>query len=70
MAAPLSIAWDIFDFSSENTEQNSTKLDRKQTLNVLYPVCDFRANGINKMATPPLIDWNILDFSSEAAEGN
>ena len=70
MAAPLPIAWDIFDFSSENTEQNSTKLDRKQNLNVLYPVCDFRANGINKMATPPLIDWNILDFSSEAAEGN
>ena len=29
------IGWDIFDFSAETTEQNSTKLDRKQDLNVL-----------------------------------
>ena len=28
--------WDIFDFSSESAERNSTKLDRKQDLNVLY----------------------------------
>ena len=37
----------IFDFSSE---QNSTKLDRKQDLNVLYQVCVFRADRKTKMA--------------------
>ena len=30
------IGWDIFSFFSEPAEQNSTKLDRKQDLNVLY----------------------------------
>ena len=44
------IGWDIFDFSSETAEQNSTKFDRKQDLNVLYQVCVFRANWKNKMA--------------------
>ena len=44
------IGWDIFDFSSETTEWNSTKLDRKQDLNVLYQVCVFRADRKNKMA--------------------
>ena len=44
------IGWDILDFSSEIAEQNSTKLDRKQDLNVLYQVCVFRANRKNKMA--------------------
>ena len=45
------IGWDIFDFSSETAEWNSTKLDRKQHLNVLYKVCVFRADQKNKMAT-------------------
>ena len=45
------IGWDIFDFSSETAERNSTKLDRKQDLNALYQVCVFRANRKNKMAT-------------------
>ena len=36
------IGWDIFDFFSETAEQNSTKLDRKQDLNVLYQVCIFQ----------------------------
>ena len=45
------IGWDIFDFSSETAERNSTKLDRKQDLNVLYLVCVFRADRKNKMAT-------------------
>ena len=45
------IGWDIFDFSSETAEQNSTKFDRKQDLNVLYQVCVFRADQKNKMAT-------------------
>ena len=44
------IGWDIFDFSSETIEQNSTKLDRKQDLNFLYQVCVFRADRKNKMA--------------------
>ena len=44
------IGWDISDFSSETAERNSTKLDRKQDLNVLYQVCVFRADRKNKMA--------------------
>ena len=44
------IGWDILDFSSETTERISTKLDRKQDLNVLYQVCVFRADRKNKMA--------------------
>ena len=44
------IGRDIFDFSSETAERNSTKLDRKQDLNALYQVCVFRADWKNKMA--------------------
>ena len=44
------IGWDILDFSSETAERNSTKLDRKQDLNVLYQVCVFGADQENKMA--------------------
>ena len=44
------IGWDIFDFSSETAERNSTKLDRKQDLNDLYQVCVFLADWKNKMA--------------------
>ena len=44
------IGWDIFDFSSETPEQNSTKLVRKQDLNVFYQVRVFRACRKNKMA--------------------
>ena len=51
MAAPL-IGWDIFDFSSETAEQNSTKHGRNQDLKVLYKVCNFRADRKNKMAAP------------------
>ena len=40
----------IFDFSSETTERNSTKLNRKQDLNALYQVCVFLADLKNKMA--------------------
>ena len=47
---------DIFDFSSETAEWNSTKLERKQDLNVLYQVCGFRADRKDKMATP-VSDW-------------
>ena len=38
------IGWDIFDFSSKTAKRNSTKLDRKQDLKVLYQVCFFRAD--------------------------
>ena len=41
---PKQLTFHIFDFSSETTEHNSTKLDRKQDLNVLYQVCVFRAD--------------------------
>ena len=40
----------IFNFSSETAEQNSTKLDRKQELNILYQVCVFQVDRKNKMA--------------------
>ena len=49
------IGRDIFDFSSETAEPNSTKLDRKQDLKALYQVCVFRADRKNKMAAWPLI---------------
>ena len=45
-----SLTFHILDFSSETTEQNATKLDRKQELNILYQVCVFRADQKNKMA--------------------
>ena len=44
------IGWDIFDFSFETAERNSTKLDWKQDLNVLYKVCVLRTDRKNKMA--------------------
>ena len=50
------IGWDILDFSSENAQWNSTKLDRKQDLNVLYQVCVFQAYRKNKMAALAF-DW-------------
>ena len=46
------IGWDIFNVSFETAKQNSTKLDGKQDLNVLYQVCVFRTYPKkNKMAT-------------------
>ena len=45
-----SLTFHIFNFSSETTEQNSTKLDRMQELNILYQVCVFPADWKNKMA--------------------
>ena len=66
----LLIDWDIFDFSSETAERNSTKLDRKQDLNVLYQVCIFGPIGKTRWLPWPLIGWDIFDFSSETAERN
>ena len=48
--------WSVETFStslSGTAQQNSTKLDRKQDLKVLYQVCVFLANRKNKMATLP-----------------
>ena len=41
----LLIGWDIFEFSFETAEQNSTKLYRKQDLNILYKICEFVFSG-------------------------
>ena len=65
------IGWDIFDFSVETPERNSTNLDRKQDLNALYQVCvSFWPIGKTKWLPYPLIGWEIFDFSSETAEPN
>ena len=50
------IGRDIFDFSSETAERNSTKLDRNQDIKVLNQVCVFRADRKNKMAAL-VSDW-------------
>ena len=50
------IGWDIFDFFSETAKRNSTKLDRKQDLNVFYQVCVFWDDLKSKMAAPAS-DW-------------
>ena len=62
------IGWDIFDFSSKTAEGNSTKLDRKQDLNVLYQFCIFRDDRKTRWPPWPLIGWDIFDFSSETTE--
>ena len=64
------IGWAIFDISSETAERNSTKLDRKQDLSVLYQVCVFRADWKTRWPTQPLIVWDIFDFSSETNDRN
>ena len=48
------IGIDIFDFSSETAERNSTKLDRKQDRNVLYQVCLFWADRKKQNGRPGL----------------
>ena len=58
------IRCDIFDFSSETTERNSTKLDRMQDLNFLYQVSVFQAN--QKTRWPP---WLIRQKSGTLYSG-
>ena len=65
-----SLTFHIFDFFTETTEQNSTKLDRKQELNILYQVCVFRVDRKTRWPPWPLIVWDIFDFSSETVERN
>ena len=58
----------FFDFFFETADQNSTKLDRKQGLNVLY---QFPGWSEKQDDRPGLwFGWNIFDFSSETAEQN
>ena len=65
-----SLTFHIFNFSSETNERNSTKLDRKQDLKVLYQVCVFWVDRKKKMAALAS-DWlRHFDFSSETAEQN
>ena len=58
----LSLTFHIFDFSSETTERNSTKLDRKQDLNVLYQVCVFPADRKKQDGRPG--HWLAETFST------
>ena len=58
----LLIGWVIFDFSSETAERSSTKLDRKQDLDILFQVCVFRADQKNKMVALAS-DW-LRTFST------
>ena len=61
---------ETFSKSSLQPLNISTKLDRKQTLNVFYQVFICRADQKSKMAALPLIDWDIFNFSSATAERN
>ena len=52
------IGWDIFDFSSETTEWNSPKPERKQDLNALYQVCVFNVKQWSK--TNQHVRWCVI----------
>ena len=56
------IGWDIFDFSSETAERNSTKLDRKQDLNALYQLCGFSSRSEKQYGRPGI--WLAETFST------
>ena len=58
----LLIGRDIFDFSSETASQNSTKLDRKEDLNVLYQLCIFSGRSEKQYGCPGL--WLADTFST------
>ena len=65
------IGWDICDFFSETAEWNSTKLDRRQILNILYQGCVFSGRSEKQDGRPDL--WfteDIFNFSTETAEQN
>ena len=50
-----SLTFHIFDFFSETAVRNSTKVNRKQDLNVLYQVCVF--DPMEKTRWPPRTLW-------------
>ena len=57
----LLLTFHISDFSSETAERNSTKLDRKQDLIVIYKVYVFLGpNRKTRLPPRPLIGWDIL----------
>ena len=64
------IGWDIFDFSSENAEPNSTKLDRSKISKSSTKFCVFCAIAKTRWPSWPLIGWDIFNFSSETAGWN
>ena len=61
------MGWDNFDLFSE---RKSTKLDRKQGINVLRRVFVFLGRLEKQDGCSCLICWDILDFSSEIAKRN
>ena len=61
---------EAFSTSSLQPLNISTKLDRKQNLNVFYQVCICRDDQKSKMAALPLMGWYIFNFVSETAERN
>ena len=62
------IGWDIFNFSSETAERNSTKLDRSKISTPSTKFVFFGLIGKTRWPPWPLIGWDIFDFSSETAE--
>ena len=56
------IGWDIFDSFSETAERNSTKLDRKQDINVFYQVLCFSGRLEKQDGRPGL--WLAETFST------
>ena len=62
------ICWDIFYFSSEIAEQNSTKLNRKQDRTVLYKVCVLEPIRKPRLLYRTPMAWDIFYFSPETAE--
>ena len=54
------LTFHIFNFSYETAELNSTNLDRKQKLNILYQVCVFQAGRKKRWSPVPLIGWDIF----------
>ena len=57
-----SLTFNTFDFFSETAKRNSTKLDKKQDLNVLYQVFVFRADRQKQDSRPSL--WLAETFST------
>ena len=60
------IGWDIFDFSPETAEQNSTKHDTNQVLNILYQVCIFGCRSEKQDGNPGL--WLAETFSTSSLQ--
>ena len=52
-----SLTFHIFDFCSETTTRNSTKLEREQYLNVLYQVCVFGPIRTDQNRSASASDW-------------